>query len=114
VIAALFVAAGGCYFGLDDVDPWDEQRDARKYAGPHPVVAHPPCQRWGRYWFGGPSAKVRKNKGDDGGCFSSALRSVRSFGGVLEHPEASSAWRAFGLLAPMRGGGSRFGASFHG
>lgn len=26
-------------------------------------------------------------------------------GGVLEHPEASKAWRAFGLIAPMRGGG---------
>lgn len=41
MIAALFVETGGAYFGLPDVDPWDEPRDARKYAGPHPVVAHP-------------------------------------------------------------------------
>ena len=33
VIAALYVATGGCYFGLDGVDPWDEARDARLYAG---------------------------------------------------------------------------------
>jgi len=105
VIAALFVATGGCYFGLPDVDPWDELRDARKYAGPWPVVAHPPCERWGRYWHGGPSAKVRRTKGDDGGCFASALASVRAWGGVLEHPEASSAWAAHGLLAPPRDGG---------
>lgn len=105
MIAALFVETGGVYFGLPDVDPWDEARDARKYAGPWPVVAHPPCERWGRYWSGGPSAKVRRQKGDDGGCFTAALASVRAFGGVLEHPEASHAWREFGLLAPPWTGG---------
>lgn len=105
MIAALYVAGGGCYFDLPDVDPWDEARDARLYAGPHPVVAHPPCERWGRYWSGGPSARARREKGDDGGCFAAALGSVRLHGGVLEHPEASHAWRAFGLTAPARGGG---------
>ncbi len=45
-IAALYVATDGCYFGLSGVDTWDQARDARKYAGPYPVVAHPPCQRW--------------------------------------------------------------------
>lgn len=105
MIAALYVAKGGCYFGLPDVDTWDEARDARLYAGPWPVVAHPPCERWGRYWHGGPSAKVRRTKGDDGGCFAAALASVRTWGGVLEHPEASSAWRAFGLIAPPHSGG---------
>ena len=105
MIAALFVETAGVYYGLPDVDPWDKERDARLYAGPWPVVAHPPCERWGRYWFGGPSAKERRVLGDDGGCFESALRSVRTFGGVLEHPEASHAWRWFGLVAPLRGGG---------
>ena len=37
-IAALYVAKGGSYYGLPDVDPWDEDRDARKYAGPYPVA----------------------------------------------------------------------------
>ena len=105
MIAALYVLKGGPYFGLPDIDPWDEERDARKYKGPHPVIAHPPCERWGRYWSGGPSAKVRRKLGDDDGCFDSALRSVRTFGGLLEHPEASHAFRRFGMIKPDWHGG---------
>lgn len=96
-VAALFVETRGIYAGLDGVDLWDEQRDARTYAGPWPVIAHPPCERFGR-WAG-------ERAGQDGGCFASALASVREYGGVLEHPEASLAWRANGLIAPLRGGG---------
>ena len=29
MIAALYVAIRGCYFGLDGVDPWDVTRDAK-------------------------------------------------------------------------------------
>jgi hypothetical protein len=104
-VAALFVAPVGPYSRAENVELWDEKRDARLYAGPYPVVAHPPCERWGRYWFGGPSSRVRLAKGDDGGCFAAALAAVRRWGGVLEHPAASAAWEAFGLHAPSRAGG---------
>jgi len=103
-VAALFVAKGGCYFGLDDCDPWDEERDARLYIGPHPVVAHPPCQRWSKL-AGFCESMGYGKKGDDGGCFSAALEMVRQLGGVLEHPASSSAWGAFGLIRPPRSGG---------
>ena len=105
MIAALYVETGGCYFALPDVDPWDHARDARTYAGPWPVVAHPPCERWGRYWGGHPRQRPRLKLGDDGGCFAAALAAVRRWGGVLEHPEGSHAWRAFGLNLPPRSGG---------
>lgn len=98
----------GPYFFDEGVDPWDEARDARNYAGPHPVVAHPPCERWGRYWGGGPmlhGTPRQKKLGDDGGCFAAALDAVRRFGGVLEHPEASHAFRHFGLPRPSFNGG---------
>ena len=108
-VAALFVEAGGSYYGLPGVDPWDEARDARKYRGPHPVVAHPPCQRWGKFWAGQPlwiaRTGERKVKGDDGGCFAAALGAVITFGGVLEHPEGSHAWAHFNLKKPPRHGG---------
>lgn len=103
--AALFVETDGVYFGLEDVEPWDETRNALLYPGPYRVIAHPPCQRWGRYWHGGPSVKVRKIKGDDGGCFASALASVREWGGVLEHPAHSHAWSHFGITRPPAAGG---------
>src|SRR5207247_755620 len=90
VIAALYVETGGAYFGLPDVEPWDAARDARNYPGPWPVVAHPPCGRWSlmglcRGYY----------DGDDGGCFEAALDAVRKFGGVLEHPAHTLAWRTF-------------------
>lgn len=87
IVAALYVDLRGPYAQMPGVECWDVSRDARKYVGPFPVVAHPPCERWGRYWGGGPSARVKRKLGDDGGCFEAALGSVRQYGGVLEHPE---------------------------
>jgi hypothetical protein len=87
------------------VDPWPAFRDARLYRGPHPVVAHPPCQRWGRFWHGSTRKPHQYQLGDDGGCFEAALGSVRSCGGVLEHPADSKAWEHFGLPKPKRGEG---------
>lgn len=104
-LAALYVDTAGCYFGVPGVDPWDQARDARRYDGPHPVIAHPPCERWGAFWFGGPSSPKRYQRGADDGCFAAALASVRRWGGVLEHPAGSSAWAAFGLNEPPRAGG---------
>lgn len=116
-IAALYVETNGSYFGLPGVDPWDEERDARKYSGPYPVVAHPPCQRWGKLWAGQPlfikQTGIRKVKGDDAGCFAAALAAARQWGGVIEHPWQSHAWPYFGLNTPDRRGGW-IAADFHG
>ena len=109
MISALYVQTNGCYFNLDGVDPWDEAKDAREYNGPYPVVAHPPCQRWGKFWAGQPlfikQTGIRKVKGDDNGCFEAALNSVRKWGGILEHPWQSHAWPHFNLEVPKRTGG---------
>lgn len=101
-VAALFVQPDGCYAGMPDVDAWPESRDARTYAGPLPVVAHPPCQRWGRLgavnfvrWGG-----EHNRPGNDAGCFASALESVRRWGGVLEHPADTVAWPTYHLPRP--------------
>jgi hypothetical protein len=106
VVAALYVHPKGVYAGLPDVDMWPESRDARLYAGPHPVVAHPPCSRWCRL-AGLVEARWGHKKGEDGGCFAAALASVRAFGGVLEHPAYSDAFAAHDLPAPKPGGWQR-------
>jgi hypothetical protein len=105
-IAALYVETDGCYFGLPHVDPWDKERDARLYTGPHPVVAHPPCDRWHML-----SAVNHKRWGfrinEDDGCFASALAAVRTWGGVLEHPAQSRAFRFHGIPQPTIRGWQR-------
>lgn len=102
-VAALYVETGGAYFDVEGVDPWDEKRDAREYAGPHPVIAHPPCN-----WWCMPLCKVNRTRyghpiGRDAGTFAHALWAVRTFGGVLEHPANSSAFEFFGIEKPSRG-----------
>lgn len=104
-IAALFVETGGVYAGLPGVDCWGIERDARLYEGPHPVVAHPPCKRWGRFWHGSTRKPHQYKLGHDRGCFNAALFAVRTWGGVLEHPADSQAWDYYGLAKPKRGEG---------
>lgn len=102
-VAALYVEPGGVYYGLEGVEPWGlPERDARLYAGPWPVVAHPPCQLWVNFAalnfkrYGG----EHNRPGNDGGCFAAALAAVRKWGGALEHPASSKAWRTFDLWPP--------------
>jgi len=113
-VAALFVdTQRGPYAAMPGVECWGVERDARTYPGPHPVVAHPPCERWGKFWRGGLQAGKTlatgtvvpvHRLGDDGGCFAAALDAVRCWGGVLEHPAGSNAWAAHGLAAPLAEG----------
>jgi hypothetical protein len=103
-VAALYVDPNGVYANLPGVEVWDEARDARKYAGPWPVVAHPPCGTWSRNLCFVNEKRWGKKVGDDGGCFAAALEAVRAWGGVLEHPAYSVAWERFNLPRPGTGG----------
>lgn len=92
MIAALYVDALGHYPKMPDVDAWSEGRDARRYAGPFPVVAHPPCGPWG--------ALRHLYRGTEHDCAPRAVEQVRAFGGVLEHPARSKLWAECGLPVP--------------
>ncbi len=116
MVAALYVETGGCYFGLPGVvvaghgeDHADGSTtvhlDGRSYRGPWPVVAHPVCKRWGRFWHGSTRKPHQFKLGDDGGLFAHTLKTLREFGGVAEHPCDSRAWPVFNLNPPPRDGG---------
>lgn len=113
-VAALFVQDDGCYSDSALFDAWPESRDARKYNGDLPVIAHPPCQLWGKMarvnyarWGG-----EHNKPGNDGGCFKSALDSVNRCGGVLEHPAGSYAREAHGLKKPTANEWSKSGTGW--
>lgn len=93
-VAALYVDPLGPYPKMAGVDCWDETRDARTYSGPSPIVAHPPCGPWSRL------RAFCKHQPRD--CALIAVEQVRRWGGVLEHPQASTLWLACNL--PLPGG----------
>lgn len=93
-VAALFVRGDSIYKSLPAVDAWDIERDARKWPGGSPVVAHPPCRAWGRL------KHFAKPRPDEKELAIYAVDQVRRFGGVLEHPEGSGLWAAAGLPKP--------------
>jgi hypothetical protein len=91
-VAALYVdCKHGPYPRIPGVDCWGEERDATQYAGPWPVIAHPPCGHWGRY---------HQRCKDDGHTGPIAVAQVRRWGGVLESPRDSKLWAHCGLPKP--------------
>ena len=107
-VAALYVdTARGPYAALPGVECWGwarrdgrqldafaPTRDATSYAGPHPIVAHPPCGPWGRFWWnykGGEGAKAAGPR---------AIEQARALGGVVEHPSESGLWKHCDLPLP--------------
>lgn len=94
-VAALYVEPDGVYSTMGGIELWDEQRDARQYDQCFPVVAHPPCQRWGKY-----ATKGGRTLGDDHGCGQHAINAVRAHGGVMEHPAHSWLFAAGYLPKP--------------
>ncbi len=92
-VAALYVdPKRGPYAEFAQFDVWGPERDARKYDGPGPVIAHPPCASWGRFAW-----RASKQFHD---CGPRAVAQVRQFGGVLEHPVGSLLWKECGLPRP--------------
>mgnify|MGYP003441968476 CR=1 FL=1 len=93
-VAVLFARADSIYKTMEGVDVWDMDRDARKYRGLCPVVAHPPCRAWGQLRM------MAKPRPDEKQLALYAVNQVRMNGGVLEHPAGSTLWPVAGLPEP--------------
>jgi hypothetical protein len=95
-VAVLFARSDSNYKNIPVCDVWDKARDAMRWSGGSPVIAHPPCRAWGQ---------LRMLANPEPGEKQLALKAVewvREFGGVLEHPKNSTLWPAAGLPAPGR------------
>jgi hypothetical protein len=93
-VSILFARKDSIYKTLPGCDVWDEERDARKWPGGTPVVAHPPCAQWGIL------RSFSRNVPDIKALAPLAVTLVQMYGGVLEHPERSTLWKHCGLPAP--------------
>ncbi len=90
----LWVAPTSVYRSL--VPPeriWDRLRDARTYAGPGPIIAHPPCGPWTR--IRGGFMRPCGQDADDGRI---AMELVHRWGGVVEQPATSRLFAVHGQL----------------
>jgi hypothetical protein len=93
----LFARRDSFYKTLEGCDVFDADRDARRFVGNIPVVAHPPCRGWGRLkGFAKPAPGEVE-------LAPWAVDVVRRNGGVLEHPAGSSLWRAKDMPRPTDG-----------
>ena len=93
-VAALFVRQDSCYKTMPGVDCYDIERDARRWPGGVPGVFHPPCRAWGSL------RNFAKPRPDEKDLARWAVRQVREWGGVLEHPAASTLWADQSLPEP--------------
>ena len=94
MIAVLFARSDSCYKQMNGCDVYDIGRDARTWPGGCPVVAHPPCRAWGGL------SHMAKPRPDEKDLARFAVKQIREFGGVLEHPKKSKLWADQSLPAP--------------
>lgn len=71
-------------------DCYDYKRNALTWPGGRPAIYHPPCRSWGKL------AHMAKPRVDERNLAVWAMRNVRRFGGVLEHPISSRLWAESG------------------
>ena len=99
MISVLFAAKNSVYKTLSDssgepLDCWDEERDAMKWPGGNPLVAHPPCRLFCKLKHMSTAPQLEKQ------LAYWAVGQVQRWGGVLEHPAGSTLWRELELPRP--------------
>lgn len=96
MVSVLFARQDSIYKTLPDCDVWDIERDALKWTGGNPIVAHPPCRAWGQL------SHFAKPRDGEKELAVWAVDQIRTWGGVLEHPARSKLWPALKLPLPGR------------
>lgn len=95
MITVLCAARNSIYKGMENVEVFDCDRDARTFSGGSPVVCHPPCRSWSA--FCAHQAKPLPGEKDLGPM---CVDRLRVNGGILEHPAHSRLWEHLGIPKP--------------
>lgn len=93
MISILYTRNHSIYTDLKQ-DCWNIKKDARKWPGGNPIIAHPPCRAWGSY------RHLAKPRPDEKQLAIHAIIMVRLWGGVVEHPRTSTLWQTMNLPLP--------------
>lgn len=103
-VAVLCVQRNSAYHGMDGVEAYDLERDARTFPGGMPVIAHPPCRSWSAHC----SHQAKPEAGEQElGLW--CVEQVIEWGGILEQPAHSRLWGTAGLPEPGQTTGRAFG-----
>lgn len=93
MVTILYTKKNSIYNTLN-VDTWDIHRDARKWPGGNPIIAHPPCRMWGDHHW-----KAKGTK-EEATLAIHAILMTRLYGGITEHPQKSKLWKIMKLPLP--------------
>ena len=85
-VTILCAADNSFYKKIPFLNVYDKQRNAWSYKGDDMIIAHPPCQQWGR--LRGLANKNEKEKELALFCLDQVMKN----GGILEHPVSSLLW----------------------
>ena len=106
IVSVLFARADSYYKTIPYVDVYDAERNAMTWIGGTPVVAHPPCRAWASLQH------CAKPKPGEKNYALWSIEQVRTWGGVLEHPQRSTLWEVAGLPKPGQGPDEHGGWTF--
>src|ERR1700729_2594615 len=93
-VAVLFARKDSIYKTFPECDVWDLERDAIKWPGGCPVIAHPPCRLFGCLKHMS-TAPIEEKQ-----LAYWSVKMVQKWGGVLEHPIRSQLWKDCSLPKP--------------
>jgi hypothetical protein len=96
-VSALYVRKDSVYKSLG-VDCWDIERDATKWPGGNPIIAHPPCRAWGQLsHFANPRPGEKE-------LAIKAIELIREWGGGIGAPGRFKAMErnGFAISWPVR------------
>jgi hypothetical protein len=93
-IPVLFTMPDSIYKSLPGTDVYDIERNALTWNGGSPAVMHPPCRAWSRL------RSFSKHREYEKWLAVWAVRKLRKYGGVLEHPAGSALFSFMRLPSP--------------